>query len=108
MKSLEINRFRFPLLALSLLLLIAAIWARELRLGWRWPILITALPISHAPLMVSGFLGTLVGLERAAASQVRRAYLGLMTVWLFVFDAARRTVRMPGLPCCPATCLLAC
>ena len=71
-----INRLRFPLLALSLLLLITAIWAGELRLGWRWPVLFPALPISHGPLMVSGFLGTLIGLERAVALQVRWAYLG--------------------------------
>ena len=71
-----INRLRFPLLAISLLLLITAIWAGELRLGWRWPVLLPTLPISHGPLMVSGFLGTLIGLERAVALQVRWAYLG--------------------------------
>jgi hypothetical protein len=70
------NRIRFPLLAISLLLLIAAIWAGEVRLGWRWPVLLPALPISHGPLMVSGFLGTLIGLERAVALRVRWAYLG--------------------------------
>ncbi len=71
-----INRLRFPLLALSLLLLITAIYAGEVRLGWRWPVLLPALPISHGPLMVSGFLGTLIGLERAVALRVRWAYLG--------------------------------
>ena len=70
------NRLRFPLLALSLVLLLAAIWAGEVRLGWRWPVLLPALPISHGPLMVSGFLGTLIGLERAVALRVRWAYLG--------------------------------
>jgi hypothetical protein len=70
------NRIRYPLLAFSLLLLLTAIWAGELRLGWRWPILLPSLPISHGPLMVSGFLGTLIGLERAVALRVRWAYLG--------------------------------
>lgn len=92
MKDLVINRFRFPLLALSLLLMMAAIWAGELRLGWRWPIIITALPISHGPLMVSGFLGTLIGLERAVALQVRWAYLGPLATALggitLLFDIA--------------------
>jgi len=76
------NRLRFPLLALSLLLLLAAIWAGELRLGWRWPVLLPTLPISHGPLMVSGFLGTLIGLERAVALGVRWAYLGPLTTAL--------------------------
>lgn len=70
------SRIRYPLLALSLLLLLVAIWAGMLRLGWRWPVLLPALPISHGPLMVSGFLGTLIGLERAVALGVRWAYLG--------------------------------
>lgn len=77
-----INRLRFPLLAISLLLLITAIWAGEIRLGWRWPVLFPALPISHGPLMVSGFLGTLIGLERAVALGVRWAYLGPLATGL--------------------------
>jgi hypothetical protein len=71
-----VNRLRFSLLAVSMLMLIAAIWAGELRLGWRWPLLVPALPVSHGPLMVSGFLGTLIGLERAVALGLRWAYLG--------------------------------
>lgn len=70
------NRLRYPLLAVSLLILFAAIWAGLVRLGWRWPVLYPALPLSHGPLMVSGFLGTLIGLERAVALGVRWAYLG--------------------------------
>ena len=70
------NRLRYPLLAVSLLILFAAIWAGMVRLGWRWPVLLPALPLSHGPLMVSGFLGTLIGLERAVALGVRWAYLG--------------------------------
>ena len=71
-----LNRIRYPLLAVSLLLLFMAIWAGMVRLGWRWPVLLPALPLSHGPLMVSGFLGTLIGLERAVALGVRWAYLG--------------------------------
>jgi hypothetical protein len=70
-----LNRIRYPLLALSLLILLAATWAGMLRLGWRWPVLILALPISHGPLMVSGFLGTLIGLERAVALRKFWTYL---------------------------------
>ena len=53
------NRLRYPLLAVSLLILFVAIWAGMLRFGWRWPGLLPALPVSHGPLMVSGFLITL-------------------------------------------------
>jgi hypothetical protein len=70
------SRLRYPLLVLSLLLLLAAIWAGLVRLGWRWPAFLPALPLSHGPLMVSGFLGTLIGLERAIAIRARWAYLG--------------------------------
>ena len=52
------NRLRYPLLAVSLLILFAAIWAGMVRLGWRWPVLLPALSISHCPLMVSDFLST--------------------------------------------------
>ena len=62
-----ISRLKFPLLAAGLLALLAATWAGLLRLGWGWPPLRPALPMSHGPLMVCGFLGTVIGLERAVA-----------------------------------------
>lgn len=60
-------RARFPLMVLTLLALLAGLWAGLLRLGWRWPVLQPDLPIAHGPLMVSGVLGTLIALERAVA-----------------------------------------
>lgn len=54
-----------PLLALAMFALLAALWAGLVRMGWRWPSLQPALPMSHGPLMVGGFLGTLISLERA-------------------------------------------
>ena len=77
-----ISRLRYPLLLLSLLILLTAIWSGLVRLGWRLPVLLPALPISHGPLMVSGFLGTLIGLERAVALRARWAYLGPMATAL--------------------------
>lgn len=56
-----------PLLVLGMLALLAALWAGLLRLGWRLPPLGTSLAAVHGPLMVSGFLGTLIGVERAVA-----------------------------------------
>ena len=56
------NRSRIPLMVLVMLAFLAAIWGGLLRLGWRWPSLRPGLVVSHGPLMVSGFLGTLIGL----------------------------------------------
>lgn len=67
---------RFPLLGLSIAILLLAIWAGWIRLGWPWPTLRPDLALIHGPLMVSGFLGTLVSLERAVALGARWMYLG--------------------------------
>jgi len=61
-----IQRLRYPLLLTALLTLLAAAWAGLLRMGWALPAT-AGLAASHGPLMVSGFLGTLIGLERAVA-----------------------------------------
>ena len=61
------SRINVPLMALALLGLLAGLWAGLVRLGWQWPALQPGLPIAHGPLMVSGFLGALISLERAVA-----------------------------------------
>ena len=58
---------RVPILFLAMLALLAGVWAGLLRLGWAWPPLNPLLPAAHGPLMVSGFLGALISLERAVA-----------------------------------------
>jgi len=60
-------RVRYPLIALAMLALLAAGWAGLVRIGWRWPALQPGLLLAHGPLMISGFLGTLISLERAVA-----------------------------------------
>lgn len=65
---------RFPLLGLGMLSLLVAIWTGLLRLGWAWPIGDARLLWAHGPLMVCGFLGTLIGVERAVALQLRWPY----------------------------------
>lgn len=55
----------YPLLFFAIFGLLAAMWAGLLRLGWNWPPLQPTLPMAHGPLMVGGFLGTVIGLERA-------------------------------------------
>ena len=72
--------FRLPLLVLGFVSLAMGVLAGLARLGWRVPLPSTHLVLLHGPLMVSGFLGTVIGLERAVAMGRRWAYAGpLMT-----------------------------
>lgn len=69
--------------------LLAALWAGLVRLGWGWPVLRPLLPSLHGPLMVSGFLGTLITLERTVALRQRLLYMiplatGVGAVWLII------------------------
>lgn len=57
---------RGPLLAVGGVALLAGIWVGLRRAGWSVPVPVGA-PADHGVLMVSGFLGTLISLERAAA-----------------------------------------
>ncbi len=75
------SRLNLPLLALAVIALLTALWAGLLRMGWQLPPLRPTLVMSHGPLMICGFFGTLVSLERAAGlsqlnSRWRWAYLG--------------------------------
>jgi hypothetical protein len=70
------HRYRYPLMLLALVSLTAAAWAGLLRLGWGWPVIQPTLPLSHGPLMVAGFFGTLIALERAVAMGKPWPYLG--------------------------------
>ena len=58
---------RLPFLAMAILALLAGMWAGVIRLGWMWPPLNPTLPMDHGPLMVAGFMGTLITLERSVA-----------------------------------------
>lgn len=69
-------RFRFPLMFLALGILVTATWAGLIRLGWSWSSLQPGLPVRHGPLMVAGFFGTLISLERAVAVGRSWAYIG--------------------------------
>ncbi len=61
------TRFHQLLLVSALLALLLAAWAGLLRLGWTLP----PFPVAeHGPLMISGFLGTVISLERAVALAV--------------------------------------
>jgi len=58
---------RFPLMAMGMLALLTGMWAGLLRRGWNVPIPRPTLVLAHGPFMISGFLGTLIGFERAVA-----------------------------------------
>ena len=76
MQQASSTRIRFPLLAITIFLLLSALWAGLIRLGWSWPVIMDTLPGSHGPLMISGFLDTLIGIERAVALGRRWMYFG--------------------------------
>lgn len=56
-----------PFMLMAAAALIAALWAGLLRLGWGVPALDAQTIGNHGPLMINGFLGTVITLERAVA-----------------------------------------
>ena len=69
------RRAHAPLIILVIISLTAALWAALGRVGWRLPPLPVPILGQHGALMISGFLGTLVSLERAVALGKRWTYL---------------------------------
>ncbi len=102
MKSLS-NRFPIPFLILAILALLAALWAGLMRLGWQLPALTPSLALAHGPLMISGFLGTLISLERAVAMKQKWMYLPPLLAGLGWLVA----VLIPSLPLGPILLTLA-
>ncbi len=74
-KAPKMAKARIPLLLLAIIALLAGLWAGLLRIGWALPTLQPTLIMEHGPLMVSGFLGALIGLERAVGLQKRWGYI---------------------------------
>ncbi|VAX24700.1 hypothetical protein MNBD_NITROSPINAE02-2034, partial [hydrothermal vent metagenome] len=60
-------RLRFPILATGMVSLVAGLWAGLLLLGFDLPEGSSTLYYGHGPLMAAGFLGVVIGLERAVA-----------------------------------------
>jgi hypothetical protein len=71
--------WRLPLLASAVLSVGWGVWLGLLRLGWVLPLPRPDQLILHGPLMIGGFLGTLVGLERA---------IGIARPWAYAAPAA--------------------
>ncbi len=66
---------RLPFLVAGGLSLLVGLWVGLRRAGWSLPEPLGAGAADHAALMVSGFLGTLIGLERAVALRVPWTFL---------------------------------
>ncbi len=66
---------RLPLLAAGFVALAVGASAGLARMGWALPLPDPALVAWHGPLMVGGFFGTVISLERAVALADRWAYL---------------------------------
>ena len=74
--SNQIARLRLKpaLMAVAAVCLLMGLWGGLARLGWMLPVLHTNLVSQHGALMLSGFLGALIALERAVALERRWAY----------------------------------
>jgi hypothetical protein len=68
--------YLLPLIALALISLMLGLWSGLRRVGWGLPPLASGLVLDHGPLMVSGFVGTLISVERALAIGKRWSFLG--------------------------------
>lgn len=69
-------RLPAPLMVLAVLALLAGLWSGLVRVGWFLSPVQPGLPLLHGPLMVSGFLGTLIGIERAVGLGLPWCYIG--------------------------------
>jgi hypothetical protein len=75
MKSEIRPALRLPLLAAGFIALGLGVGAGLARMGWTFPLPDSRLIAWHGPLMVAGFFGTVISLERAVALADPRAYL---------------------------------
>ena len=71
---IQSRRVNFVLIACAGLSLLTGLWSGLARLGWALPLPNEQWIVLHGPLMVVGFLGALIGLERAVALQRWWAY----------------------------------
>ncbi len=76
MKKAHRRLSRLPMLAAGMTGLIAALWGGLVRVGWEWPVPQPMWVAIHGPLMIAGFLGTLICLERAVGYGALWSYLG--------------------------------
>jgi hypothetical protein len=73
---------RLPLMAVGIVTLVTAVYGGLIRLGLPLPQVTATLVAFHGPLLVAGFLGTVIGMERAVALGRRWAYGGPLATGL--------------------------
>ena len=88
------RQFNRLLLVPALLALLLAAWAGLVRMGWTLP---TFAASEHGPLMISGFLGTLIALERAVAlsASFKRGFLAYAAPLFSTMGAVALVVGAP-------------
>jgi len=84
---------RIPLLIGAVICLLMGLWTGLIRMGWTWPVKNPEWISLHGPLMVCGFLGTVIGLERAVGLEKKWGYLAPILaafggISLLVIDAS--------------------
>ncbi|MCF7804739.1 MAG: hypothetical protein K9N46_04980 [Candidatus Marinimicrobia bacterium] len=87
---------RILLLGLGIIGLLTGIWAGLWRAGWMLPVPGAHFPEAHGPLMIAGFLGTLISLERAVA--LRKAWPFIAPVLAGFGGVLLIVGAVPGLP----------
>jgi hypothetical protein len=98
---------RFFLIAVAGISLVTGLWSGLVRIGWPLPQPSEQFVIVHGPLMVVGFLGTLIGLERAVALGVVWPYgIPILTGLSALFALIGLAVPWSGLLAAVAALLL--
>ena len=87
---------RVPLMVIGMVSMACGAWLGLVRLGWSLPLPFPDQLIAHGPLMVCGFLGTLIGLERAVALGAGWGYAAPILV-----AAGALTLAVPVVPFAP-------
>lgn len=98
---------RVPLLVLGFVALVVGTGAGLARLGWPMPGLATAAAAQHGVLMVCGFFGVVIGLERAVAIGRAWAYLAPLAAGLATLLGLAGTTSAPWFSVAAAAVLLA-
>ncbi len=92
---------RFIFIALAGISLLTALWSGLARMGWDLPVPNRDFVSLHGPLMAIGFLGTLIGLERAAAVERWWVYgiplFSVVTIGALFADAPLPVITSPAI-----------
>lgn len=98
--SVRRRLYRAPLLVAGAVTMVVAIWGGLIRIGWAAPVPAPAAIESHGPLMVSGFLGILISLERAVGIGKGWVYAAPLMAVLFAVLTLAGTLP-PGMAALP-------